>query len=158
MTYYILILLLILLIVMVPLVKSWRKQKCEYEALRVEVHKIFDRYSFLVDKDLRVKETNYYDIHKDLLDDKPRVLGNVIHCQTACDSGLCGTGIACSTCPIRLVLKNGFKHRRDFNDISATMHLYNAKHEVKDVDVKVDGRFTTIGRTPHFLVTVHKQN
>lgn len=158
MTYYILILLLILLIVMVPLVKSWRKQKREYEALRVEVHKIFDRYSFLVDKDLRVKETNYYDIHKDLLDDKPRVLGNVIHCQTACDSGLCGTGIACSTCPIRLVLKNGFKHRRDFNDISATMHLYNAKHEVKDVDVKVDGRFTTIGRNPHFLVTVHKQN
>lgn len=158
MTYYILILLLILLIVMVPLVKSWRKQKREYEALRVEVHKIFDRYSFLVDKDLRVKETNYYDIHKDLLDDKPRVLGNVIHCQTACDSGLCGTGIACSTCPIRLVLKNGFKHRRDFNDISATMHLYNAKYEVKDVDVKVDGRFTTIGRTPHFLVTVHKQN
>lgn len=158
MTYYILIILLILLIVMVPLVKSWRKQKREYEALRVEVHKIFDRYSFLVDKDLRVKETNYYDIHKDLLDDKPRVLGNVIHCQTACDSGLCGTGIACSTCPIRLVLKNGFKHRRDFNDISATMHLYNAKHEVKDVDVKVDGRFTTIGRTPHFLVTVHKQN
>lgn len=158
MTYYILFLLLILLIVMVPLVKSWRKQKREYEALRVEVHKIFDRYSFLVDKDLRVKETNYYDIHKDLLDDKPRVLGNVIHCQTACDSGLCGTGIACSTCPIRLVLKNGFKHRRDFNDISATMHLYNAKHEVKDVDVKVDGRFTTIGRTSHFLVTVHKQN
>lgn len=158
MTYYILFLLLILLVVMVPLVKSWRKQKREYEALRVEVHKIFDRYSFLVDKDLRVKETNYYDIHKDLLDDKPRVLGNVIHCQTACDSGLCGTGIACSTCPIRLVLKNGFKHRRDFNDISATMHLYNAKHEVKDVDVKVDGRFTTIGRTPHFLVTVHKQN
>ena len=158
MTYYILFLLLILLIVMVPLVKSWRKQKREYEALRVEVHKIFDRYSFLVDKNLRVKETNYYDIHKDLLDDKPRVLGNVIHCQTACDSGLCGTGIACSTCPIRLVLKNGFKHRRDFNDISATMHLYNAKHEVKDVDVKVDGRFTTIGRTPHFLVTVHKQN
>lgn len=158
MTYYILFLLLILLVVMVPLVKSWRKQKREYEALRVEVHKIFDRYSFLVDKDLRVKETNYYDIHKDLLDDKPRVLGNVIHCQTACDSGLCGTGIACSTCPIRLVLKNGFKHRRDFNDISATMHLYNAKHEVKDVDVKVDGRFTTIGCTPHFLVTVHKQN
>ena len=158
MTYYILFLLLILLVVMVPLVKSWRKQKREYEALRVEVHKIFDRYSFLVDKDLRVKETNYYDIHKDLLDDKPRVLGNVIHCQTACDSGLCGTGIACSTCPIRLVLKNGFKHRRDFNEISATMHLYNAKHEVKDVDVKVDGRFTTIGRNPHFLVTVHKQN
>lgn len=158
MTYYILFLLLILLVVMVPLVKSWRKQKREYEALRVEVHKIFDRYSFLVDKDLRVKETNYYDIHKDLLDDKPRVLGNMIHCQTACDSGLCGTGIACSTCPIRLVLKNGFKHRRDFNEISATMHLYNAKHEVKDVDVKVDGRFTTIGRNPHFLVTVHKQN
>ena len=158
MTYYILFLLLILLVVMVPLVKSWQKQKREYEALRIEVNKIFDRYSFLVDEDLRVKETNYYDIHKDLLDDKPRVLGNVIHCQTACDSGLCGTGIACSTCPIRLVLKNGFKHRRDFNDISATMHLYNAKHEVKDVDVKVDGRFTTIGRTPHFLVTVHKQN
>ena len=157
MTYYILLLLLILLIVMVPLVKSWRKQKREYQALRTEVHKTFDRYSFLVDKKLHVKETNYYEIHKDLLDDQPRVLGNVLHCQTACDSGLCGTGIACSTCPIRLILKNGFKNHRDFNYISATMHLYNAKHEVKDVDVKVDGRFTTIGHTPLFLVTAHKE-
>ena len=96
MTYYILILLLILLIVMVPLVKSWRKQKREYQALRNEVHKTFDRYSFLVDKKLHVKETNYYEIHKDLLDDQPRVLGNVLHGQTACDSGLCGTGDACA--------------------------------------------------------------
>ena len=156
MTYLIIVLVLILLIAMVPLVKSWRKQKREYEALRVEVHKIFDRYSFLVDKDLRVKETNYYDIHKDLLDDKPRVLGNVIHCQTACDSGLCGTGIACSTCPVRMVLRNGFRDHRDFSDIRATMHLYDAKHQAQDVDVTVDGRFTYVGYTPHFLVKVSK--
>lgn len=158
MTYYIIALILILFITLVPLVKNWRKQKRDYEALRIKVHKTFDKYCFLIDKKLRVKETNYYEIHKDLSDDQPHVLGNVFHCQTACDTGLCGTGIACSTCPIRMVLNNGFKHHRDFNDISATMHLYNAKHEVKDVDVKVDGHFTYIGRTPHCLITVHKQH
>ena len=158
MTYYIIALILILFITLVPLVKNWRKQKRDYEALRIKVHSAFDKYSFLIDKRFRVKETNYYEIHKNHPDDQPYVLGNVLQCQIACDTGLCGTGIACSTCPIRMVLNNGFKHHRDFNDISATMHLYNAKHEVKDVDVKVDGHFTYIGRTPPCLITVHKQH
>ena len=157
MTYLVIVLVLILLIALVPLAKNWQKQRRDLKALRIEVHKTFDKYSFLVDKDLHVKETNFYELNKDIQDDQPYVLGNVLHCQTGCDSGLCGTGIACSTCPVRMVLKNGFRDHRDFSDICATMHLYDAHHQAKEVDVKVDGRFTYVGHTPHFLVKVSKQ-
>ena len=157
MVLYITLLLIAFLLVLVPLFRNWQKRKRDYKALRTEVHKTFDKYSFLVDKSLRVKETNFYELNKDFQDDQPYVLGNVLHCQTGCDSGLCGTGIACSTCPVRMVVKNGFKHHRDFSDIRATMHLYDANKEPKDVDVKVDGRFTYIGSTPHFLIKVSKQ-
>ena len=50
MTYFIIALVLILIITLAPLVKSWRKQRCDYEALRIKVHKTFDKYSFLIDK------------------------------------------------------------------------------------------------------------
>ena len=157
MTYLFIVLVLILLIALVSLVRNWQKQRRDLKALRTEVHKTFDKYSFLVDKKLRVKETNYYELNANIKDDQPYVLGNVLHCQTGCDSGLCGTGIACSTCPVRIVLRNGFRDHRDFSDICATMHLYDANHKAKEVDVKVDGRFTYVGHTPHFLVRVSKQ-
>ena len=157
MTYLIIVLILILLITLVPLVRNWQKQRRDLKALRIEVQKTYDKYCFLIDKDLHVKETNFYELSEMKQDNQPSVLGNVLHCRTACDSGLCGTGIACSTCPVRMVVKNGFKHHRDFSDIRATMHLYDANKEPKDVDVKVDGRFTYVGYTPHFLVKVSKQ-
>lgn len=149
--------LIVLSVVLVPIIRNWKKRKRDYQALKTEVHKTFGKYSFLVDKNFRVKETNFYELSEMKQDNQPSVLGNVLHCRTACDSGLCGTGIACSTCPVRMVLKNGFKHRRDFSDISATMHLYDTHHKPKDVDVKVDGRFTYIGNAPHFLIKVSKQ-
>lgn len=157
MALFIVSLLIVLSVMLVPMIRNWQKRKQDYQALKTEVHKELGKYSFLVDKNFRVKETNFYELNEMKQDNQPSVLGNVLHCRTACDSGLCGTGIACSTCPVRMVLKNGFKHRRDFSDISATMHLYDTHHQPKDVDVKVDGRFTYIGYVPHFLIKVSKQ-
>ena len=157
MALFIIVLIAILIVIVVSVIKNRLKQNRDYKALRIEVHKTFDKYSFLVDKDLNVKETNFYELNENIKDDQPYVLGNVLHCQTGCDSGLCGTGIACSTCPVRMVLRNGFRDHRDFSDIHATMHLYDAYHQPKTFDVKVDGRFTYIGHHPHFLVKVSKQ-
>lgn len=145
---------IILVLVLVPLARNWQKRRKDYASLQRKIHETNDKYSFLVDKELHVKETNFYELNENIEDDQPYVLGNVLHCQTGCDSGLCGTGIACSTCPVRMVLKNGFKMRRDFSDISATMHLYDANHQAKEVDVKVDGHLTYVGNEPHFLVNV----
>ena len=133
--------------------KIW-KRRHDYAVLMEAVHSEKEAYSFLIDRRFQVKETNYYELNKNMADDQPYVLGNVIHCQNGCDSGLCGTGIACKECPIRLVLKNAFKLKRDFNDIVAEMSLYDADHQVQDIVVNVDGKIVYIDKEPHMLVTL----
>ena len=147
-------LLLLLLLIIVPFVRKWAKGKHDYAEAKQTVMEAKDHYAFLIDKDFRVKETNFYELNKDLDDGQPNVLGNVLHCSTGCDSGLCGTGIACQVCPVRIILTNSFKQKRDFNNVTAIMRLYDAKREVKDVDVSVNGRFVYLGYVPYMLVDI----
>ncbi len=129
------------------------KKHLDYSRLRRIIKDTTDQYIFLVDEQFRVKETNYYALRPSM-DHQPNVLGNVLHCRTGCDSGLCGTGIACKTCPVRTVLKNSFQQRRDFTNIMATMHLYNEQNEVEKTNVNVDGKLVYVNYHPMFLVQV----
>ena len=150
---YIIVLVAVVLII-VPLIRNLLKRRRDHEALSREVHGAKGCYMFLIDKKFRVKETNFYELNENIHDDQPYVLGNVLHCQEGCESGLCGTGIACSTCPIRMVIRNAFKLKRDFDQITATMHLYDEDHQVRELDVKVSGRLAYVGNEPHLLVRV----
>ena len=150
--YILLLLVLVLIVVLVPMARKYLKTRRDRAELQRTVHECADKYSFLVDRQFRVKETNFYELNIEQKDDQPSVLGNVLHCQTGCDSGLCGTGIACATCPVRMVLSNAFKMKRDFSSVMATMRLYDASHQVHEVGVKVDGTLVYLGTEPHFIV------
>ena len=154
MVYAVVILLLAVAVVVVAIVRHHFLARRDYAELQQKVIQQKDKYCFLVDRNLHVRETNFYALSRRLAEDKPHGLGNVIRCQTGCDSGLCGTGIACRTCPVRLVLANSFKQRRDFSHVSATMHLYDDNNEVKDVSVVVDGELVYVAAEPHFIVNV----
>ena len=145
-------------VTIVLVVRQWLKRRNDYALLRERVHLRTDRYTFLVDRNFRVKETNFYELNEDIQDDQPYVLGNVLHCQTAIDEGLCGTGINCDACPIRMVIKNAFKMRRDFDHVEAVMNLYDKQHKLEQVDVIVDGELVYVGKEPYFLVKVRKRN
>ena len=145
---------MVILLVTIPILRGWRKRRLDYAAQKEAVHSEKNTYAFLIDEEFRVKETNLYDLNPEMNDDQPNVLGNVLHCETGCDSGLCGTGIACSTCPVRTILTNSFKLKRDFESVTATMRLYDNNHKVHEVDVKVDGHLVYLGYQPHFLVKV----
>ena len=136
----------------------WLKRRNDYARLCERVHQHTDRYIFLIDRKFRVRETNFYELNEEVRDDQPYVLGNVLHCQTAIDEGLCGTGINCDTCPIRMVIKNAFKMKRGFDHVEAAMNLYNKQHKVEQVDVIVDGELAFVGKVPYFLVKVRKVN
>lgn len=136
----------------------WLKRRDDYARLCERVHQHTDRYIFLIDRKFRVRETNFYELNEEVRDDQPYVLGNVLHCQTAIDEGLCGTGINCDTCPIRMVIKNAFKMKRGFDHVEAVMNLYNKQHKVEQVDVIVDGELAFVGKVPYFLVKVRKVN
>ena len=136
---------------------QWLKRYRDLALLRERVHLYSDRYVFLIDRKFRVKESNFYNIHKDIENDQPYLLGNVLHCETAVDEGYCGTGISCDTCPIRMVIKNAFKQKRNFDHLEAVMHLYDANHKKKEVDVCVDGELVYVGKEPYFFVKVKKK-
>lgn len=156
MTILYVVISVVAVIVLLPLLRNWRKSRRDYKALRETVHGEKDHYAFLIDRDFKVKETNFYELNPELRDGQPDVLGNVLHCETGCESGPCGTGIACSTCPVRLIVNNSFKQRRNFSDVTATMHLLNKEQESQEVNVKVDGRLVYLGYKPHFLVSVRQ--
>ena len=151
-----LVALVALVVIVVHDVLLWLKRRKDFAVLRERVHEHTDRYAFLVDKKLRVKETNFYALNEQMPDDQPYRLGNVLHCQSGCESGLCGTGLACKTCPIRLVIRNAFQLKRNFDHVSATMHLYDENRQVNTVDVQVDGEIVTMGNETLMLVNVRK--
>ena len=153
-------LVLALAVVLTVVQMVWRllKRKHDYALVSERVHLLQeDRYAFLIDRKFRVKETNFYELNENIQDDQPYVLGNVLHCQNGCDSGLCGTGIACDTCPIRMVIRNAFKLKRGFDRVEATMHLYDEHQQVQQADVSMDGELVYIGREPHLVVKVKKK-
>ena len=144
-------------IAIVQAVRQWLKRKNDYALISERVHELqTDRYAFLIDRKFRVKETNFYELNENIQDDQPYVLGNVLHCQNGCDSGLCGTGIDCETCPIRLVIKNAFKLKRGFDHVEAAMHLYDENRQVKVVNIIMDGELVYVGKEPHLLIQITK--
>ena len=148
--------LVAVVLTLVQVVRQWLRRKRDYALLSERVHLQTDCYAFLIDRNLRVKETNFYELNEDIQDNQPYVLGNVLHCQTAIDEGLCGTGIDCDTCPIRMVIKNAFKLKRDFDHVEASMRLFDEHHETKEMDVRLDGELVYVGKEPHLIVTARK--
>ena len=80
--------------VIIQAIRQWRKKTADYALLSERVHYLqTNTYAFLIDRNFKVKETNFYELNENIKDDQPYVLGNVLHCQDGCDSGLCGTVI-----------------------------------------------------------------
>lgn len=156
MNYLLLILLITVLIGMVILLRDVYHLKSSFARFRKQIaEKGKDDYVFLINQDLMVKATNYYDINPEMKnDEQPPVLGNILRCKQGCDSGMCGTGFACQTCPVRFVLINSFKNKRDFENVEASMDLYDADRQVYSVDVLVGGELVYACARPYLMVSV----
>lgn len=154
MIYLILIVAFAILVALLLLLRSFYQLRADFARFRRKISEQSNDYVFLINKDLEVKDTNYYDLNTDQQKEPPMVLGNVLHCKNGCDAGVCGTGFACQTCPVRLVIKNSFKNKRDFNQVEATMELYNQEHKVQEVDVTVSGELVYAYSQPYMMVSV----
>lgn len=156
MNYVLLIIGLTFVIGLIILLRDVYHLKSSFARFRKQIaEKRKDDYVFLVNQDLMVKATNYYDFNPDMKDDgQPAVLGNVLHCKHGCDAGMCGTGFSCQTCPVRYVLKNSFKNKRDFEKVEASMELYDANRQVHSVDVLVNGELVYACARPYLMVSV----
>ena len=109
-----------------------------------------ENFTFLVDETFEVKESNVK-----MADDKPHILGNVLHCKHSHETGRCGEGEVCRRCPVRFVISKSFERHDDFRKLEACMELDgDANGITNDVDVSVDGSFVSINQVPHMVVNV----
>ena len=102
-------------------------------------------FTFLANEKVEVVYTNYYDINKKASKTEPVILGNVLQCKNAIDSGRCGTHENCTSCLIRASIVKALKSNTPFNDLEAHLMLYNKHHEAIETDVSVTGKPIMLG-------------
>jgi len=153
MTTYILITITVLAIVIaIALYFRARKASCSRERLRAVVNHQ-ENYTFLVNSDFEVEETNFY-ARNSSAPGEPNVLGNVLHCKNAHENGRCGEHEACKHCPVRFVITKSFERGDHFRNLEACMELYDKNKQVVDVDVQVEGYYVNVEDTPHMVINV----
>lgn len=155
MKYVVIIILsiIVLLVLLVWLRSVWRRYRTQRK-LSEQIHDTRQGYTFLIDSEFEVKDTNYYDLNPDVEKKPPYLLGNVLHCQTGTDCGRCGTGFACKSCPVRFVIKNAFQQKHNFSGVAATMQLYDAVYKAQTVDVELNGELVFVDTQPHMMIKV----
>ena len=157
MDYQVLGLVVIAVIALLLLLQLGRRimqKRSDRRALHEQISAAEGCYMFLIDKNMDVQDTNYYELNPERRHVLPYRLGNVLRCREGEDCGECGTGFACSTCPVRYVITNAFKQKHDFNDVSAVMTLYSIANVPEEVNVLLSGKRVYVGDEPHMLVTV----
>ena len=112
-----------------------------------------ENYIFLINRLFEVKETNVK-----APEGQPMLLGNVLHCRNAEETGHCGEGSACKHCPVRFVLNKSFERQADFRNLEACMELTGSDRNTVDVDVSVNGAYVSIESKPHMVVNVQQVN
>lgn len=112
-----------------------------------------DGYSFLLNRDMEVIQTNCYKQQWQRLGEKS-LLGNVLHCRNAHDAGQCGKHEACKKCPVRFVISKAFEREYGFRNLEACMELMGNGNNITDTDVQLDGQFVKLNNKAHMVVNV----
>ena len=149
------VLLLLAVVAFAFMYIRYRKSRRDYLRISMMMENL-NSYAFLIDDQFEVKETNYYALNpaQQRDDNSPRLLGNVLHCTTACESGTCGTGLECKHCPVRFVISKSFERKNDFSDLEVSMELSDSNQNVADVDVNVGGRYISVEGQPYMVINV----
>lgn len=111
-------------------------------------------YIFLINTDVRVLYTNYFDLNTDAEPIEPMVLGNVLKCNNAIESGCCGTHDMCKRCMIRASIVKSFTTGTPIVDTEAHLRLYNKLKIAVDTDVSVAGKVITVKGKKYMTICV----
>lgn len=111
-------------------------------------------YIFLIDADVRVLYTNYFDLNTDAEPVEPMVLGNVLRCNNALESGCCGTHDMCKRCMIRASIVKSFTTGKPIVDTEAHLRLYNKMKVAVDADVSIAGKVIKVEGKKYMTICV----
>ncbi len=120
-------------------------------------HSIFRNlsyYIFLIDRDFHVVYTNYFDLNTNSEQMEPMILGNVLRCNNAIESGHCGTHNMCRRCIIRASLESAFRTGEPVPEVEAHLRLFNKQKAPIDTDVTVAAKVVDIDNKRYLVVCV----
>lgn len=120
-------------------------------------HSIFQNlpyYIFLIDKGFNVAYTNYFDLNTDAENMEPMLLGNVLRCNNAIESGHCGSHDLCPHCIIRASLENAFRTGQPVSEVEAHLRIFNKVKAPVDTDVTVAAKVVDIESKRYLVVCV----
>ena len=156
MTYLFFAILFVLLMVSVGIFWKYSHAMRDNRQLRAVVNHQRD-YTFLVNPDFEVEETNYFVQTGEQAGQDPQILGNVLRCKNSYETGRCGEGASCHHCPVRFVIRKSFERRGGFDGVEACLEVYDDDKQLQDIDVNMEGKYVNIDNQPHMVVNVQIQ-
>ena len=113
-------------------------------------------YICIINKQIQVVKTNYYDINITSEPKEPMLLGNVLKCKNGEDAGLCGEGEDCKHCLIRKFITNSFIRQEGFDGLEVPMCLYISRDKQKYVDcvVNISAKLLNVEFGNYLLLTI----
>lgn len=110
----------------------------------------------LINKEVLVIKTNYYEITNTPKPTEPLRLGNVLRCKNGEDAGLCGESEACKTCMIRGEIVRAFTQGVGFDNLEVPMRLYLSKERDRylDCEVNISAKLLSKNGQPYLLLTI----
>lgn len=113
-------------------------------------------YVLLINRDLTVFYTNYYDITGMKKPALAGRVGDILRCNNALSAHEgCGTHELCAGCPVRKAIENAFLMKKNFVDLDITLNLRREDGEVAECEAYVSGEYMEIDGRDAMVITVH---
>ncbi|MDL2213763.1 hypothetical protein LJC29_07335, partial [Bacteroides sp. OttesenSCG-928-N06] len=112
-------------------------------------------YILVIDKNLIVQKTNFYQRTNKVDDGKEKRVGDLLCCQNAIISGRCGTHKRCQDCVINGTITRAFNRKQSFSEIKATLTLSTEPDNYMQVEAIVSGSYIDMENEESMVVTIH---
>lgn len=112
-------------------------------------------YILLIDKDFNVLKTNYYDRTHKIDNNEKKKVGDLICCENAITSGMCGTHPKCADCIVRANIYRAFQQKRGFTDLRISLTLAVSYDRFVGFEGLVSGSYFNIDGEENLVLTIH---
>ncbi|HJD75455.1 MAG TPA: HAMP domain-containing histidine kinase [Bacteroides reticulotermitis] len=113
-------------------------------------------YILLIDKDLKVLKTNYYQLTSTRKGLEEKRVGDLLKCHNALSSeNGCGSHTYCSSCTIRNTIQKAFKQRRHFNELAASLTIETSANKTIECETLISGSYFLLDGEENIVLTVH---
>ncbi|MDR0973073.1 MAG: response regulator [Prevotellaceae bacterium] len=114
-------------------------------------------YVLLVDRDMQVYQTNYYErIGRASETSAGKKLGEVIGCVNCVEhGGFCGSTPACKNCAVRRLVTQSFLQRKGFPDQEIDLVLVPHDGKYQLIHALIAGSYVDVDGMDNMVITVH---